>query len=171
MWGEPYGFCDGGEFTRGTEIKLIESFTLLTLIFSSFAACCGCSVRAAGSKGLHAAACLSLLTWVSAVIAFSVMVTFDWYTDLRSNEGAYMPFYSGSGDSKTLVVQPINDLFFGPTFGMLVTVFICSFYAQISLHGAASKIDEELKESKNSKADYLDTTGEELTTGQEVVFA
>jgi len=170
LWAEPYGFCDNGEFDRGTEIRTIEAFTILTLILSSFAACSGCSVYENGSKGLNIAGCMSFLTWLSAVVAFSVMASFKWYSDLRSEDGSYMPYFTLTASGATIVPYQVRSMWFGPTFGMLVTIFICSFMAHVMFHVSARKIDAELA-SKDDNADYIQEGAPNTEEGGEVAFA
>uniref|UniRef100_A0A7S3PGB3 MARVEL domain-containing protein n=1 Tax=Aplanochytrium stocchinoi TaxID=215587 RepID=A0A7S3PGB3_9STRA len=160
LWAKPYDFCDeiGGTFDRGSYIKAIEAFVVLTLIFATFAACAGCSVRSSGSKGLYGAACFSFLTWLSAVVAFSIMVSSDnkWYHDLRSSSGTYIPMITNTG---VIVPYPVKNFWFGPTFGMLITIFIVSLIAHCTLQGAALKIDAELQRresTENFNTDEID---------------
>lgn len=142
LWSGRYGFCNNGSFSKTSEIKALQAFASLALIFLLLSSCAGCSVSATRSRGANIAAVLTFLAMISSVIAFSVAASFQWYTDLRNGVGS-MPFFTTSGN-----LIAINDieLHFGPPFGLTVLVFVITLFTFLAFVSEGRRIKQEQRD-------------------------
>mmetsp|Transcript_869 Transcript_869/g.1050 ORF Transcript_869/g.1050 Transcript_869/m.1050 type:complete len:270 (+) Transcript_869:146-955(+) len=150
----PYGFCEevDGEFKTISSIRAIQAFILLALIFLMFSACAGCAVRVAKEGGVRIAAYLTFVSMICTVVAFSLMATNTWYSDLR-NVGSFIPLKGSNG---RYFAMPTRGWNYGPSFVITICVFIWTALSFIYFLIAAKMISEQVAEVNDNTDEHAD---------------
>lgn len=157
MWAGKYGFCDAanGTFSIPTDVVVVQAFSIMTIIFLCLTVISGCLAEPAGVPALLFAALTSFLAMICAIVSFSTIAANPWNQDLLQGVGT-MPFRQVTGDWALL--KGVR-LFYGPSFGGSIFVFIVSFFATIILFQASHWV------STTSKDDTADDFVDEAPDG------
>jgi len=142
-----YGFCseEGGEFKTPAKVKQIQALSIATTVILSVAFVLALQAPIVGGKLAYAAAFFSIIAAATSCAAFSVATSYDYYKTFHS-PGGYLPFvYTGTGcpTDTCIFLSDRLYMYWGPAFWSMVTVFIISFLASLSLFAGANALDED----------------------------
>lgn len=114
----------------------IQGLSIATAVLTFVAMCAAWTAPAWQTmKMASCTAILSLAATCTAIGAFAVAASYDYYQNFRTN-GWYLPFTTAQGDCDTdtcLVLSNRFVMWWGPAFGCMVTAFVFAFCATIGL--------------------------------------
>lgn len=143
-WSGKYGFCDriGGTFTVPSEARVTQAFTVLTTVFTMVAVCAGSSAKVGGGAASQTAGIFSLFSMIFAIVAFSNVASWTYSKDLLNGQGVLPLRARDSANQIVLVPEPVN-LWYGPAFWSMITVFIITLFSSITYFAASKALDDD----------------------------
>mmetsp|Transcript_20757 Transcript_20757/g.33848 ORF Transcript_20757/g.33848 Transcript_20757/m.33848 type:complete len:278 (+) Transcript_20757:289-1122(+) len=132
-----YGFCtgSGGNFKTPAPVKNVQGLAVSATIALFLSAVMGFVSPAIGKNFGGCAAIFALTGCVCAAAAFSVVLTFQYYKTLVSDEGGYLALVATAPQlncgGSCVVLSPQVSMSFGPSFWSMVTAFIISIVSAV----------------------------------------
>jgi len=142
------GYCDniGGTFSIPSEAKVLQAFTILTVVFSFLAFVVGSCAAEERAKYPSLAGVFSFLAMFSAIVTFSTVASSDVTKDLTSG-GGVIPMWGILNNSVVLLPVPVT-LYHGPSFWAMIWIFIMtSFTSVVYCTGGLSRKKDKYGES------------------------
>uniref|UniRef100_A0A6S8DTX3 Uncharacterized protein n=1 Tax=Aplanochytrium stocchinoi TaxID=215587 RepID=A0A6S8DTX3_9STRA len=166
-WSGKYGFCDsiGGTYSKPTEVKVLQAFVVMLMIFLILGSCAGCSVRSSKSKGLFLAAGLTFVSMICSIVAFSIVASSEWYTDLRNGVGS-LPVKNNVGQ---LTAMTSVKLYYGPAYICMIIIFLVLLISTCNYCAAAKYIDKEYEDKFDLDQESSSSPTGEYADGQVVM--
>eukprot|EP00516_Mucochytrium_quahogii_P004076 CAMPEP_0203765566 /NCGR_PEP_ID=MMETSP0098-20131031/18481_1 /ASSEMBLY_ACC=CAM_ASM_000208 /TAXON_ID=96639 /ORGANISM=" , Strain NY0313808BC1" /LENGTH=183 /DNA_ID=CAMNT_0050661829 /DNA_START=404 /DNA_END=955 /DNA_ORIENTATION=- len=132
-----YGFCSnhGANPSQPGEIVQIQSFSILTNIFIVISLAILYVGYLKDNKYVEiVASVVAFCASICACCAFAIAASFNYYKQLTSDSGWYLPMTAGNcTDGPCIVSTRLTRLFYGPSFYSMIVVFFLSLICSIAM--------------------------------------